>query len=287
MSGGDPAGLPLFGSVELAADIERAEAGLMAACAEVCGLTDHLALPIGGGWATYCGVDSPFTKVAGLGFAPAPTDAELARVEAEFGARGAAVTIELATLAGPQLGERLTARGYRLIGVEDVLGVALPAAVTQPASVDVAVTDDLDAWIDADVRGTLAADADGVPNHDDFAADAITTALRELLAAGTQPYLATRGGVPAGAGSLRLAGRIAQLTGASTIPAHRREGVQTALLAARLRDAHAAGCEIAVVTTQPGSTSQRNVRRAGFALLYSRMILSRPVGEAEAPAARA
>jgi len=66
---------------------------------------------------------------------------------------------------------------------------------------------------------------------------------------------------------------IAQLTGAATAPAHRRRGVQTALLLARLTDAAAAGCDIAVVTTQPGSRSQRNVQRRGFDLLYTRAVL--------------
>jgi hypothetical protein len=35
----------------------------------------------------------------------------------------------------------------------------------------------------------------------------------------------------------------------------------------------AAGCDLAVVTTQPGSTSQRNVQRSGFDLLYTRAVL--------------
>jgi GNAT superfamily N-acetyltransferase len=58
-----------------------------------------------------------------------------------------------------------------------------------------------------------------------------------------------------------------------TAPAHRRRGVQTALLSARLADAAAAGCDIAVVTTQPGSKSQQNVQRRGFDLLYTRAVL--------------
>ena len=49
--------------------------------------------------------------------------------------------------------------------------------------------------------------------------------------------------------------------------------MQTALLAARLADAAAAGCNVAVVTTQPGSRSQHNVQRRGFDLLYVRAVL--------------
>jgi hypothetical protein len=39
------------------------------------------------------------------------------------------------------------------------------------------------------------------------------------------------------------------------------------------RDFAAAGCDVAVVTTQPGSKSQQNVQRRGFDLLYARAVL--------------
>jgi len=52
-------------------------------------------------------------------------------------------------------------------------------------------------------------------------------------------------------------------------------GVQSALLGTRLEVAAAAGCDVAVVTTQPGSKSQENAQRQGFELLYTRTILVR------------
>jgi GNAT superfamily N-acetyltransferase len=79
--------------------------------------------------------------------------------------------------------------------------------------------------------------------------------------------------VIAGAASIRIADGVALFTGAATAPAHRRRGVQTALLSARLADAAAAGCTIAVVTTAPGSKSQQNVQGRGFHLLYTRAVL--------------
>jgi hypothetical protein len=53
----------------------------------------------------------------------------------------------------------------------------------------------------------------------------------------------------------------------------RRGSWHRALLSARLAEAAAAGCDIAVVTTQPGSRSQQNVQRQGFDPLYTRAIL--------------
>ena len=77
---------------------------------------------------------------------------------------------------------------------------------------------------------------------------------------------------------MRLSDGVAQLCGAATLPEHRRRGIQSALLRARLLEAAHRGADIAVVTTQPGSKSQENVQRAGFALLYARAILVRPAG---------
>jgi hypothetical protein len=42
------------------------------------------------------------------------------------------------------------------------------------------------------------------------------------------------------------------------------------LLSARLADAATAGCDVAVITTQPGSKSPENAQRGGFDLLYAR-----------------
>jgi hypothetical protein len=69
---------------------------------------------------------------------------------------------------------------------------------------------------------------------------------------------------------------VAELGGASTLLAHRHQGAQSALIQHRLAEAHALGCDLAVVLTTPGSVSQRNMQRRGFQLAYTRMICERP-----------
>ena len=54
---------------------------------------------------------------------------------------------------------------------------------------------------------------------------------------------------------------------------HRNLGMQHALIAARLAAALAAGCDLAVVHTEPGSPSQRNVERLGFRLAYTKVTM--------------
>jgi GNAT superfamily N-acetyltransferase len=112
-----------------------------------------------------------------------------------------------------------------------------------------------------------------VPWHEEFPRDVYLRAERDAAAAGVLRYAALRDGVLAGGAGLRLADGIAQFAGAGTAPAHRRRGIQTALLAARLADATAAGCDVGVIVTQPGSTSQQNAQRRGFDLLYTRAVV--------------
>jgi GNAT superfamily N-acetyltransferase len=88
-------------------------------------------------------------------------------------------------------------------------------------------------------------------------------------------YVAFDGDEPAGTGSIYLRGRAGWLGFAGTDPRFRGRGAQSALLAARVRRAAEAGCE--VVTTETGeqvegrpSRSYRNILRAGFREAYLR-----------------
>ncbi|MBW8481417.1 GNAT family N-acetyltransferase [Actinomadura parmotrematis] len=272
---------PLFCDVALAERVERAEVELIAASAEAArsrrGVAEGFTIPVAGGVASFIEADSPLNKVAGLGFAGSPSAAELDEVEHAFAARGAAVQAEIATLADPALGGLLADRGYRLVGFESVLGLALGDYEAGPApdGVEVRPSGDgeFDAWLDVVAGAVLHPDVQGVPAHEDFPRDVLVSAMRDMAGAGVRRFAALRGATLAGGASMRTAGGVAQLTGAATTPEHRRHGVQTALLAARLADAAASGCDIAVVTTQPGSRSQQNVQRQGFDLLYTRAVL--------------
>jgi ribosomal protein S18 acetylase RimI-like enzyme len=273
--------LPLFCDTALAGRIERVEAQLIAKASEAArrrgGDAAGFVIPVAGGVASFADEGSPFNKVAGLGFGGVPGAAALDELERAFADRGAPVQVELANLADPAIGTLLTGRGYRLVSFENVLGLALaaePERVT-PAGVEVRPSGDgeFEAWLDVVADAVAHPDTQGVPSHEEFPREVVVRAERDLAAAGAVRYAAVRDGVIAGGASFRLAEGVAQLTGAATAPAHRRRGVQTALLSARLADAAAAGCDVAVVTTQPGSKSQQNVQRRGFDLLYTRAIL--------------
>lgn len=277
----------LFASVDVAARIEAAECGLLEACGASVSAQrpdqDVYALPIGSGIASFAGEDSPLNKVAGLGFGEGFDEDALAEAEAYFAKHGAAVQVELSCLGDPNVARRLSARGYLVEGFENVLGRPIspdePGPSTKGVEVAVSAPAEIDAWLEAVVGGFATPDTEGVPSHEEYPREALRQAIGDMVRAeGFSRYVARRNGEIAGGGSLRTSEGVALLCGAATVPSHRRNGVQAALLAGRLQQAGRQGCDLAVVTTLPGSRSQRNVQRAGFELLYTRAVFRRVVG---------
>jgi GNAT superfamily N-acetyltransferase len=280
-----PAGPRLFCDTALAARIERVEAQLIAGCNEAARRRSGapgFATPIAGGVASFAGHGSPYNKVAGLGFGGVPDPDALREIEDAFAVLGAPTQVELAHLADPEIAARLTARGYQLESFENVLGHALTADAGRvtPAGVEVRLSrsEESERWLDVVAEGSVHPDTQGVPWHEEFPREMIIEAERDSSEAGSVRYAALRDGILAGGATIRLAEGIAQLNGAATVPAHRRRGIQTALLAARLAHAAAAGCDVAVIVTQPGSKSQQNAQRQGFDLLDTRAVLVRQAG---------
>jgi ribosomal protein S18 acetylase RimI-like enzyme len=279
------AAMSLFCDTALAGRIERVETQLITLAGQAARARTAqpgFVIPLAGGVAAFAEDGSPVNKVAGLGFHGVPSAAELDEVERAFAVRGCPVQVELSNLAEPVIGALLTDRGYRLVGFEDVLGREIdgPPDPVAPPGVEVRLSteDEFRAWHDVVATAFANPDVEGVPSHESFPDDIIERAERDMAAAGGVRYIALRDGVVAGGAGLRIADGVAQMTGAATAPAHRRRGIQTAMLVTRLADAAAAGCDIAVVTTQPGSKSQQNVQRRGFDLLYTRAVLVKDPG---------
>ncbi|MFD4439653.1 GNAT family N-acetyltransferase [Nocardia sp. NPDC058519] len=219
--------------------------------------------------------------MVGIGFGGAPSAGEWEAIEAAYAEVGVPVQVEIAHLADPRIAAELTGRGYRLLSFENVLGMELAGrSWAAPAQVEVrrADADAFDTWLDVVVGGFAHPDDEDVPSHEEFSREAIAAVMRDMASANeTRCYLAYRDGQPAGGASMRTGSGIAALAGAATAPEHRRQGVQTALLSARLTDAVAAGCDLAVITTAPGSKSQQNAQGRGFSLLYTRAVLVKEV----------
>jgi GNAT superfamily N-acetyltransferase len=87
-------------------------------------------------------------------------------------------------------------------------------------------------------------------------------------------YLAvTESGELAGGAAAAVYSGLATLFADSTIARHRRGGLHRELIAARVNEALAQGCDLATASTLPGSGSQRNYERMGFEVVYTRITL--------------
>jgi GNAT superfamily N-acetyltransferase len=273
----------MFCPPELAARIDRAEGRMCAAVARRAAAggpaADLLVAAIAGGTAVFADRDSPGNKLIGAGFGMRVDDGSLRAVEGHFAARGARLQAEVSTLADPEFHAALAARGYVPSGFENVLGRALsgPGPVPPPGvEVEVIGAAHLGQLADVLVDSFSHPDTGGVGGDVLPAPDVMRRAFEATMhTPGFQGYVARLDGEVVGGAALRLDDGVAVFAGAATLPRFRRRGVQTALLRARLDDAARAGAELAVIVTQPGSKSQQNATRAGFALLYARQLLVR------------
>jgi GNAT superfamily N-acetyltransferase len=262
-------------SLELAREIEMAEAQAAAACAEKLvtaqGGDAGVVVSVAGGYAVYCGANSPVTQAVGLGMNGAVSSEEFNRLEEFYFSRKEPVRVETCPMADGSLIEHYRERGYYVSEFSNVMVRPVEKAATAalPSGIEVqkAAEGGIDLW-------TLTV-AQGFAEH--FPVTQEILSVMRLFASGknTECYFARVDGKIAGGATLALRGRIAGLFGASTLPQFRNRGVQTALVQARLQRAAEQGCELAMSLAVPGSASQRNITRQGFRTLYTRVKFER------------
>ncbi|HKO32783.1 MAG TPA: GNAT family N-acetyltransferase, partial [Candidatus Limnocylindria bacterium] len=190
--------LPLFCDTALAERIERAETQLIARASRAAHHrrpdSGGFVIPIAGGIASFADTDSPYNKVAGLGFAGVPDAKDLDGIERAFAAVDAPVQAELAHLGDPEIGPLLSDRGYRLESFENVLGRTLDAErrlVTPPGTeVRRSGDEELETWLQVVVDASAHPDAQGLPWHDQFPRETLMAAERDSIAAGQLRYIA-------------------------------------------------------------------------------------------------
>jgi GNAT superfamily N-acetyltransferase len=225
---------------------------------------------IAGGMAFFGGVTYPANQIVGMGLYGEVTSADVDRVEEFFRSRGVSCAIVVSPLADPSLLALLAPRGYRIQEFNSVLirTIRQDEPFTPPPGVSVEqVTPQTAApWTRAVATGF--SEFGPVP-EEVFAGFAVLPGALAFLAR-------IDGEIVGGCGGRIIPeARIAALFGTATLPEYRRRGVQGALIARRLHDASNAGCEYAVVSTLPGSGSQRNMERRGFRLAYTKLVMVR------------
>lgn len=265
--------IPDFVDLELARRLELAET-ILPDCSEALrrfspdGPFERLEMA--GGTAFFGGRDYPANQMVGMGLYGEVSAEHLNAVEDFFRSRGVPSTIVLSPLAHESLRNLLGERGYGIAEFNSVLICRIRAEepfVPPPGIVVERVSE-------STIQRWMRVIAEGFAQDIKVAEDVFGgfAALPGALA-----FLARiEGKVVGGCGGRIIPeARIAALFGTATLPEYRGRGVQSALIARRLHEAAVGGCEYAVVSTQPGSGSQRNMERRGFRVAYTKVVMMR------------
>lgn len=220
--------------------------------------------PSADGHVALCGSGMYVNAAIGVGLERPLSRSEWTKLEERSAAVGVEPSVEVspATLEGVR--DQLAMRGYqhsgtrlalsRAVGTADAVHSSDPAFVIEPANGAL-----LPMWQAVSLEGWGHVTPDAVASSNAFArAAAVVDEDRTLLVSDVD------GSRPIGCASLTVRDAVATLGGMSTVPSERGRGVQSALIAHRLRLAFELGCDIVTSTVVPGGTSERNLLRQRF-----------------------
>ena len=223
----------------------------------------------GGAYAMFDGLESPLTQTFGLGIHEDATAEHLDRIEDFFRERGAPIFHEVSPLADMSLLTLLGERGYRPIELTSVMYRTLEGETIGDAVAGSAVATRVIGETEADVWAQISARG-WATEHESLADFMLAFGKIAARTKGGKPFLAEIASEPVAAAGFSIYDDVCILAGAATVPEARNKGAQNALLAARLRFAQQQGCRLAMMCALPGSQSQKNAQKNGFAIAYTR-----------------
>jgi hypothetical protein len=226
---------------------------------------------VAGGWMMYAGPHSPMNHMIGMGLQGPLSKEEFDQVEDFYRRHNSVCEVVVSPYVDVSLTRYLGERGYRITEWNSVLVRELsPSERFDPNAGNIEIRaigpGDARSWSEVVARGFA-----------DIAAVSPDLFVPFASATNSICFIAWADGKPAGGagGSVFPREGIAPLYGASTLPEYRNRGLQNAFFQARLGAATAAGCQLAVVCTLPGSVSQRNAERNGFRVAYTKVAMQR------------
>ncbi len=215
-------------------------------------------------------VGSPaFNFAVGLGIGKAVTTAELDEVEDFFRSRELPPRIDITPYTDPGFLRMLTARGYGTSEFTSILCFdlkkELPSA-PDPEGTEVKWADatHCEAWVNVIVKCFFVTD----PGPDRRAMMGTLFRTSSLMRVAAVCH-----GEVVGVASEMLPNNpdIAVIFGSAVLPEYRRRGIHSAMLRLRLERARDSGCRMVAVSATPGSASERNLIRCGFAPCYEKI----------------
>lgn len=224
---------------------------------------------VAGGQAMFQGVGLPSTQALGIGMNGPVLAEELDRLEAFFFQRGSPAVLDLCTLAHQSIWALVQERGYTVREVSNVLAKRLvadePFAAPSPFQISAVLPENIYDWGGMVMRAFL--ETEQVP--EDY------LATMSIVLPDQYAYVCSEQGEGLGGAAMNIQERLATFYGDATLLRSRRRGVQLGLIYHRLRAAVELGCDLASASVWPGTASHRNYERAGFQLVYTRIMVNR------------
>lgn len=215
---------------------------------------------LAGGILAFSGVGGSLSEGTAIGVESDVSGGVVDQITAFFRSHKCAPRLTVSPLTNPDLAPLLVRAGYVPVEYQNTL-VADLAVVEGAHDERIREMRDPQTWAEASARGFCDGDPDS---------GSLTVSL--LIATGGATALEARDGdaIVATAGYAFEEDGIA-LFAASTVPSHRRQGWQQAMIRERIARAKDAGMRFARVSAVPLSDSERNFRALGFVPLYTRV----------------
>ena len=241
--------------------------------------------PLAGGMLCFGGPGSWANEACNLAMDGPISDAELDRVLAFYHERGVRPEVEVAPYADRSLVEGLARRGFVLDEFETVMATWVDSSET--------VADRLP-WDTAhgiEMRRVLPTGDDDADWRflelvreafdDPDTPESRQVGLNTMRHPRTANFGAFEGERLVASSGMEVVtdgphGPIACLFGMATRESYRRRGIQQALIVARLAHAASLGCRLVCIHTEPGIPTERNARRLGFEIAYTKVCLVGP-----------
>jgi GNAT superfamily N-acetyltransferase len=241
------------------------------AVARLCPTSGATCARLAGGYAFFNGAKDLATRALQVGFEAAITEDQLDALAAFYHQRGAKVAFYISDDSDARYPiELIKRRGYEKVATLVTWWRSLEVPLPELDAQEVAVCSprpgpQTELWARTVATGfretNAAVPSDGLEEWElcHFCARASVES--------SHAFLALRSGEAAGGAILQVTDGIASLRSASVRFAHRGHGVQRALIGARLKQAIAAGCDVAFAVAEKNGASEKNLRRFGFSFL--------------------
>ncbi len=224
--------------------------------------TGATCIKVGSGCAAFNGRESPTTFATCLGIGEPVSKQDIDTVELFFQRNNSAwSTIDASDVADKALFALLLERNYQQVAAFQSwvrpLSGTLPPAPNPEIEIRHVPAKDSAVWARTVASGFVGTENIPQPML------VMYTAL--AFASYCHAFLAYQEGEPVGGGVLMVRNDMAFLRTTAIKAGHRRKGIQSALIAHRLRFAASKGCSVAFCSTEPEGTSARNLQKFGFA----------------------